>query len=744
MKVLTYVEIDVDYCSLFYGVSPCAAELGVTGSKLCFNTLATCQDRVNFDNAPVTLRFALPTNYLPPSIEATPNVRKIDFNSGTVSLGKDLGTRSSITIEFEDHPHADTGLGFDKYVTERPYNPSKQGTFWGKFRARQPYLRGRRLRLITGVLGQALSEMETHHFIIESFDGPTLDGTYVIIAQDVLKLADGDRAKAPLLNSGFLAAPISSGGGTLTLSPAGVGNAEYETSGFVALGGKEICAFTRSGDTLTLTARGQLGTAADSHSANDRVQQVLAYIGEDPADIIYDLLVNYAGVDPAFIPLSAWQLETGTYLQRVYTGYVAEPTPVKNLLSEIIEQAALALWWDDKARLLRLQVLRGIDTSAATFTERSINEFESEEQPDTRISQVHTYFAQRNPLETQDDPNNYRSVERTVDPNEADYGSSNIKVIYSRWIPLGGRTTAQRLNNLQLGRFVIPPRRFNFRLARGNDSGVALGSGYQLAVPNMQTDTGERGTAPIQVVRLKPNADWIEIEAEEARFQHFDADDLTNRVIIIDTSTLNFNLRAAHDQIFPAITADQIGYVTLICVIQPGVMVGSALTSLPAFHVGSWPSGFDIVLRVLGRIQGRGGDGAPGGFFTGNPGLAGGAALYTRVAIELETDTGEIWGGGGGGAGTGAFAGGGGGAGYQPGNGGGGGNGQPGTTEAGGPGGVVSSGSGSVVGPSGGGPGLAGGASGSTPGGAAGAAIDGISFVTITAGPGDRRGSEVN
>lgn len=44
MKVVTYVEIDVDYCALSYGVTPCTAD----GPTKCFNSLATLA--VTFDD----------------------------------------------------------------------------------------------------------------------------------------------------------------------------------------------------------------------------------------------------------------------------------------------------------------------------------------------------------------------------------------------------------------------------------------------------------------------------------------------------------------------------------------------------------------------------------------------------------------------------------------------------------------------------------------------------------------------
>jgi hypothetical protein len=731
------------------------SETPATGVIKCFNTPKTCQDRENYVNAPATLRFAVDTGYLPPDIDCIPSIRDIAFSPATISLGEDLGQRATLSITFEDHRHSDTGPGFDKYRSERPYDPFRQGTFWGKWRARQPFLRGRPVRLIRGLLGQTLAQMQTRHYVIESFDGPTPEGTYTLVAKDVLKLADNDRSQAPRLSNGFLAAAITNAATSATLSPSGIGDLEYPASGYVAIGGKEICAFTRSGNTLTLT-RGQLGTQAQAHDAEDRVQLVLRYVGLDPATIIADLLQTYAGVDPAFIDLATWQAEVNTYLQRVYTATIAEPTGVKTLISELIEQAALALWWDDAAQTIRLQVLRPVPTGALSFGEDSVIEgsLRSREQPEKRLSQVWTYFGKRNPLEPHDDPDNYRSALATVDLEaESNYGTPVIRKIYSRWIPAFGRTTAERLNQIILGRFRDPPRRFEFALWPYSHS-VALGGGYQLASWFIQDAAGAPASAPIQITRLNPDVDRLQIEAEEMLFQNQGALDLTHRVVTVDSNFNNFNLRATHDTLYPVLTdADVVAGVTLKCVIDSGVIVGSSSVALPAFDTGTFPAGLPITIEVRGRIQGKGGDGGRGRStfqpVTWDNGQPGGTALKVRVPITLINATGQIWGGGGGGQGgitiDGFAGGGGGGAGKEPGAGGVAFNsstqhGQPGTTEAGGAGG---SSAGSAVRPAsnGGGPGQ------SAPGddgGAAGAAIDGVSLVTISGAPGDRRGPEIN
>lgn len=993
VEALTFIEVDIPFCARTYGVSPCTATLSgpnPTGTIKCFNTPKTCQDRANYLDAPVTLRFAQDTGFVKKAgIDCIASVKTINFTPAVVSLGKDLGTRASLSVTFRDHPWQDTGPGFDKYRTERPYNPYLQGTFWGKFRARQPFLRGRTMRLIRGFVGQAIGDMETRNFVIDGFTHNTADGTYTITAKDALKLADDDRAQAPRLSNGFLNAAITDADTLLTLQPAGVGNNEYPASGYVAIGGKEICAYSRdetagndantrlllhfegpdgstvdfvdssasaktvsivgsprledseryfglssgvfdgsgdylffadhadwtpagnftfdtwarwnalaatqylfthftnatnryflsvssagaltfsvissgstivtmsssngavaadgawrhiavvrngnvwriyvngtsvatttdsdsipnftswfyigadhagannfngwldefrvsrvarwtanftppvaayltSSDVLSLT-RAQRGTEAIAHDASDRAQLVLSYVAQDAADIIRDLLVNYAGVSGAYIPLATWKTETASFLNRVFSADIAEPTGVNKLVSEIIEDGALSLWWDDVASLIRLRVLRAVPTDAVRFDQGNYlaGSFSSREQPNARLSQIWRYFAKRNPLEGQDDPSNYRSIE--VEANldaETDYGGPAIHKIFSRWIPFGGRSIAQKANKLYLSRFRDPPRRVNFATFRDGMTVPVLGQGYRIAGMGIQDGTGAAVDIPIQISRLNPGEARFEIEAEEMLVST--VVDLTNRVIAIDVNTLNINLRALHDTLYPAPTSTDVSNgVTLKCYIDPGVLIGSEDAATAALVVGGWPVGFPITLIVHGSIRGAGGN---GGFNSnsGDNGETGGTALYTRFPIDLEIGAGELWGGGGGGgrgswslpvSGSGRIpgSGGGGGAGDVPGSGGTGRSvtnldgtsladpGQPGTATTGGTGGTAGSngGNGGLPGQAGT-AGQSGGDNAAGTGGAAGRAIDGVSFVTVTVGPGDRRGPEMN
>lgn len=471
-RVLTYIEIDVPS---FTSQSPEALQ---------------------------TFRFAIPVAYLPGDIDCIPSIDSVNFTPARISLGENLGQRASLSVTLRDHLHV---------FASEPYN---QGTFWGKWRGRYGVkLRGRALRLIRGQIGQTIEQMETRYYVIEATDGPAPDGTYKIEAKDILKYADDDRAQAPLASNGSLDGTIEAADVKAILSPTGIGDTEYPLSGYLCLGGSEITGFTRVSDTLTLT-RGQFGSQAAKHEAGDRVQIVLRYVGNDVADIIYDLLVNYAGVPADYISLTDWQAETAAYLGVIYAATITEPTAVRTLLSELIQQASLILWWDDRTRQVRLNVLREIATDTDLFDEDRIIEgsLRVQEQPTKRISQIWTFYGQRDPTKQVAGADNYRAGLLDVDlGRETEYGSAALTKITARWIET--LTAASRLNSLQLSRFRDPPRAFAFDLALSET--VTPAAGYQVSWWGSQDETGLRVNIPIQVTQVSIHPDRIHVEAEE-------------------------------------------------------------------------------------------------------------------------------------------------------------------------------------------------------------------------------------
>lgn len=743
MQRLEFIEIDIEYCSLNHGVLPC----GATGSSPCFNTKSTCQVRTSFTPQSVTLRFAVGASYLSASgIEITaPCIESVSYSAGEVSIGENLGRRASLSVTMSDFLWSDAGLGFDKYHTQRDYNPYSQGTFWGKFSARQRYLRGRPMRWIQGQVGQSIDAMEVRHFIIDNFNGPTLDGRFNITAKDVLKLADDDRVKVPIASRGYLLSDINAAQTTFTIGPTGAGNLEYPESGYINIGGKEICTFTRSGDVFTVE-RGVEGSVNVTHKSQDRVQVCQVYDGIDPADIIRDLLVSFAKIPTEYIPIDDWRVETATFLRRRYFRIIAEPMGVAKAISELIQQAGLMVWWDENTKLIRLKVIRAIDTDARVYDDMNTlkGSFKQTEKPDTRLSQVMTYYGKRSPLERDTEPTSYHSLQMDVNlEEETNYGSDIIKTLHASWIPAFGRPVAKRINEILLGRFVNPPREFQFSSFRGVDTIPPMaGDGYLVSSRILQDATGASDLVPVQVTKVVPTAEGFDVSALEMRFLDFSEDDLNDRTITIDGDVYNFNWRQAYDRLYPPPKPED----EIICIINEGANVGSQIFGRAAFIVGDWPSDIPLKLFIRGRIQGRGGNGGDGAGNDGyaTHGQAGGTALYTRRPVIIEQSN-QIWGGGGGGgSGTWKYGGGGGGGqGFSAGLGGTGqGDGAAGTPER--PGAGNGGGNDGAYGGAAGQPGQHGLGNSWSNGGAAGAAIDGFSFLTFTSGQGDVRGPRIN
>jgi hypothetical protein len=614
-----------------------------------------------------TMRFSKAAMYLPKTIEAFPNIKSIDHTPAVVSIGENLGERGSIKVTFEDVPHSDTGPGYDPYYIDRAYDPFDQGTHWGKFRARHAFLQGAYCRRYRGLVGDSLDSMDKQLFTVETATGPDAKWEFSIVAKDLLKLLDGDRAQAPAANTAALLNVEAAVNNTIELT-AGTGE-EFPASGYACIGGDEVVSFTRSGDILDCT-RGQLNTTARDHEAGERVQLVLAYEGQDVSAIIADLMVTYGNIPASYIPASSWETETGSFLNQVFTGYITEPTSVAKLVSELIEQAGLIVWWSDSSEHVSLQVVRQISSASVTIDETYVRKgsFEIKEQPTKRASQVWIFFNQRNPTRPLDEESNFANILLTVDSDAvADYNTPAIKKIFSRWIPNGGSTAAERISDLLLARYRRAPRKFSFDLFAENELGVAPASGHLLSMPQLQEADGSRASIPVQITSLKMGAEGEEVTAEE--LQAGDIEGLADDIIILNTDQNNVDLESVHDSLYPvAVSGDNV-----ICYITSGTTIGSSSPGVPSFVVGSFAAGVNVYLINEGDIQGgggAGGDGGPGGDGAevgrssdpgqnGNDGQDGGTALYTRTTINVDSRLGNIWGGGGGGGGAGGGGGGG-------------------------------------------------------------------------------------
>lgn len=511
-----WIEIDLDYCKLTFGSAPCTAALGPNTAAKCFNTFHTCADTENYDKGVLTYKLVMPRSNYPKGETTFPCLMSVSSRSATANIaGSDdelypLGKRGTISARIYDFPYHDRFM--DKYQSERisgdaqfngiGYSPGQFGTFMSKLRSRNPNYANRPMRHCVGYLdGGVLVTETTRHFILTEMTRDTSGGTATIEGKDILKLADDDRAVAPLPSRGQLTVEIDNSSlASFDLNPAGVGE-EYDASGFAAIG-SELVSFTRSGDTITLTGRGLNGTDAGSHDVDDTFQQTFSPRNQRIDSVIYDLL-TLSGVDPAFIPLSDWQDEAGRWASGVMlTTDIMKPTGVSKLIGELAV-LGITIWWDDVDQEIKFLVNHPVDydTVKSISDRNNIIESNLQDRDKDRLTEIIFNTVQRNPSQGIDD-NNFLRATYTIDAASKlpqSYGDRRIKEIFCRWLNDGNDAIARIMSLRLLNRFKTQPVRYEVTADYRDDVNIA--DVVELTSDVITTPTGQPETQLTQVIK---------------------------------------------------------------------------------------------------------------------------------------------------------------------------------------------------------------------------------------------------
>ena len=463
-EVIQFVELRLDRCSLTYGVSPCTAAIGTTGTTQCYNTAVTCQDRNNYDNSSqFVLRFVSPSEAIPDDVYdgadlVVPSLMDLRTTPGRIEPGKSLGRRASVSALITDHPHHDRGV--DPYFTDRDAAFAAQGSLWTRLIARNPYMVNRQMRTFIGYRGDPVAAYQVRRYSINSVSGPDGSGHIRVEGKDPLKAADDDRAVCPKPSNGVIDSDITASDSELTLSPEGIGNDEYPASGF-ALISDEIVEFTRSGDTMTLVNRGVFATDPDDHEEGDSVQLCAEFTGS-PWEAARDLWIDFANGDPDLIPYQEWEQEGNRWL----LGYnvntvICEPTGVRELWDRLCETTLTYFWWDEVRQVIRFKGLRPVDARERVFeinddqhiVEESFAEIDD---PDSRKNTVLLHTGIRNPATDIEDGTNYRGrrIRGDLDAiSNEEYGDLRILKLWGQWFRLIDEGAATRLTFRTLARY---------------------------------------------------------------------------------------------------------------------------------------------------------------------------------------------------------------------------------------------------------------------------------------------------
>lgn len=725
---LLFVELDCPKCANDFGVLPCAA-VG-TGDAKCKKTVSTCKDFDHYDGSELqTLRWVKAASYMPKNIYAVPSLNSVQTNAQRINPGENLGRRERVTCSFFNHRHND--LDLDPYASERSYNAYEKGTYWGRFAAMYPNVQGYAARVIRGNSAQLLSEMETSHYIADvgKIAGDKMG--YGLTLKDVLDFAEGNKTLLPPPSLGLIGADISLADTSVTLTPSGVG-ASYPAS-FLASIGDESVDCTISGDTVTFMSRGVRGSLAAEHKEGDTLQITEAFVSQNISQIL-ERLLGSTDTPLDYYNQSQWNAQVAIVNSPNLTAYIASPTPVFELIQDLMRDMALDIHTDVIAKKIIMRFLVDqiptfeindrniIDTPAASFYE------------DKRVDLFFMSFGRRNPLLKMDEQINYPTTIVRPSSNPSSFLMGNPSAIRrhnSRWIPAILRAQASQTAAFIVGRYEIAPRGLMCKMKA--DMAPQLAQICNVKTSVFEDAFGDTPTIPMQVVAVSKSQGNYAIELEEFRAAAFDPDEL-NIIVYLAENMIGLGefstLRDLYDSIYPyAIPAG----ATVRFEADSGVIFGSTVPAITDFAlvVGDWPevAGSGLTLQIANlTIAGRGGD--SGGLYSDSLNAQnGGSGIHTRVPLELIDCIVGAGAGGGGGVYDAAFNAlgrGGGGAGYPVGLGY-----ENGTTLTGGAGqyvGVATAGNGGDLGDSGSvGTGATVGAAG-----VAGVAVDGISYITIT------------
>lgn len=430
-----------------------------------------------------------------------PCLDSVSYNPSKITEAG-LGYRSSVTVTFQDFPH-----------------PSGRGTYFGRLIGGNPYYIDRQLVIYRGFEHAPFSliNMKKSLYFIKKIDGPDERGKVRITAADVLTKLDGEQALWPPATFGSLATALNA---TYTGSVNIGNNANIEASTYVMID-SEICSVSAitSTTSITISARGLYGTTAAAHDAGAPVRIVGASIGGNVVDRIYSLIDIGSPIDVAtYINLTEWNYQRDNYLslQTIY-GITKEPTPVKDIISDICKQFNIAIWWDDEAQLIRLKALGptlGTPTKI-TRDQHILNTGHSVTRDQSKaVSQVWVYFNKRDHSKG-DDAENYASLYVYQDPSiegAAGLGQPMIEKIMASQLPSTGLATASKIASRISSQRKAGSLECKFRLDI-RDASLSVGDGVEITTDLIQGIDGENVPTNFMVTERDRKATWVEYTA---------------------------------------------------------------------------------------------------------------------------------------------------------------------------------------------------------------------------------------
>jgi hypothetical protein len=384
-----------------------------------------------------------------------------------------------------------------------------------------------------------VTDFRVREYVIERVTGPDASGKVTIIAKDVLKLLDDKRAQAPVKSTGTLNEVIADSGAcgdldVLTDDPTEYSLKGYDSVAYVRIGG-EVFSYTgvsaiSGGVTLTGCVRGAPSpyvTDMESHAVGDAVQLCRYFNGTVP-DIIYELMVDYGGIDPAFIPLAEWQAEAETWLAGdEIRRLVTEPEGVTELINEIIGQTLTwGVWFEEIDQEIKFRAMRPADIGdeVATLTDDGnivAGTVKLNDDPDSIRNEVQVLYGQIDPTGSKETVENYTKGLAQIDADSQsvnETGQKRIKRVFGRWWPATSSSSVLRYATRTLSARVKNLFTMQFELER-KDEDIKTAHFADLTTIYLTDEFGVPRTTRVQLIRADASGERVKYTVVEDFFR---------------------------------------------------------------------------------------------------------------------------------------------------------------------------------------------------------------------------------
>lgn len=420
-------------------------------------------------------------------------------------------------------------------VTDFPY-PGGAGTYFGRLLANNEYYLDRLLKVWVGFYRQgetfSFSNFQERRFFIKRIVGPDQNKKLKIEAVDILSLLK-DGQVPPITYGQLNAALNNSATGTINIQD----NTNFVNATGYAIINDEIVQYTSTSgsDSIVFSARGQLGTKADEHDADDSVRMI--YVDDDNVvNAIRTLIEDYTNVDDAtYIPDTDWNTQRDDFLSSENVALrVLEPTEVDVLIDEMGQYCSTNVWWDEAAKEIKLEAIGPTLTPSVEWDDNNniLDERIILKRDQKKIlTQVWYFYGKVNPTKG-DNAENYSSTYVRIDSfAEAGLGTEKIKKIFAKHIPDTGTATASKVTSRLISQNSKPIELT--LMVDAKDSSLDVGDSVDINSDIFQDTSGANAVTKLRIIE--------KIEKPNNRYQYkmlFSGIDISSRYATIGPDTL--------------------------------------------------------------------------------------------------------------------------------------------------------------------------------------------------------------